>query len=341
MEFESFDQFNQQFRDGKFNVETRKVTIADVEYNLLSSSQHKWEEIMGGKPGVIIFSAGKLHKEQAIEKGMDVWLALIWLAKGNTVVPVEVRPTTQARMGFQLGNTKTQDPSAESHKYDERDRASKANAREGEEVVEAAEPNTIGDVVRLKITNLPASKELRGKVDTGATVSSLHAEKWNIDGDQVKFVCPELSPNVISLPLVDQQAVKSSDGGTEYRPVIELNVKINDKVIQGVQFNLNDRGQMDFPVLVGQNILEKGKFLIDPSINEDAEQPEILEEGDDIDWDTLYENLGPIEHPVDEPVDPAVIRAVYETLRNSDVNFSDLIRHMRTNITESLDDVKY
>ena len=332
MEFENFDQFNQQFRDGKFNVEDRSVTIDGLEYHLLSSSQHKWEDVMGGKPGVIVFSTGMPRKDEAVEKGMDVWLALIWLAKSNTVVPVEVRPTTQARMGFQLGGKNHPDPGAESHKYDK---------KESEEVAEAAEPNTIGDVVRLKITNLPAGKELRGKVDTGATVSSLHAEKWSIDGDNVKFICPELSPNVISLPLVDQQAVKSSDGGTEYRPVIELNVKINDKVLQGVQFNLNDRGQMEYPVLVGQNILEKGKYLIDPTMNEDLEQPEIIEEGDDIDWDTLYENLGPIEHAADESIDPAVIAAVYETLRNSDVNFGDLIRHMRTNITESLDDIKY
>jgi hypothetical protein len=331
MEFENFDQFNQQFRDGKFDVSDRKVTIDGLEYNLLSSSQHKWEEIMEGKPGVIIYSTGKPRKDQAIEKGMDEWLALIWLAKGNTVVPVEVRPTTSARMGFQLGGKADKEPDTEKDR-----RPSVPRARQ---FGENAEPNTIGDTVRLKITNLPASNELKGKVDTGATVSSLHAEKWNIEGDQVKFVCPELSPNVISMPLVDQQAVKSSDGGVEYRPVIELNVKINDKVMQGVQFNLNDRGQMEFPVLIGQNILEKGKYLIDPTINEEVT---IIDEGDDIDWDALFENLGPIELPQEEDsTDSAVIAEVYEILRKSDVKFGDLIRHMRTDITESLDDIKY
>lgn len=330
MEFENFDQFNQQFRDGKFNVKDRSIIIDGLEYHLLSSSQHKWEDVMGGKPGVIIYSTGKPRKDEAIAKGMDEWLALIWLAKGNTVVPVEARPTTQARMGFKLGGDPG--PKPESAKYEEEDK---------NKIREAAEPNTIGDTVRIKITNLPASRELKGKVDTGATISSLHAEKWNIDGDSIKFMCPELSPNVIKVPLVDQQAVKSADGGTEYRPVIELNIKINDKTLQGIQFNLNDRGQMEFPILVGQNILEKGKFLIDPSINEDVEvEPDLLEESeDDIDWDTLYENLGPIELP--EEVNSDEIEAVYEAMRKSNVNFGDLIRHMRTDITESLDDVKY
>lgn len=329
MEFENFDQFNQQFRDGKFNVKDRSIIIDGLEYHLLSSSQHKWEDVMGGKPGVIIYSTGKPRKDEAIAKGMDEWLALIWLAKGNTVVPVEARPTTQARMGFKLGGDPG--PKPESAKYEE----------DKNKIREAAEPNTIGDTVRIKITNLPASRELKGKVDTGATISSLHAEKWNIDGDSIKFMCPELSPNVIKVPLVDQQAVKSADGGTEYRPVIELNIKINDKTLQGIQFNLNDRGQMEFPILVGQNILEKGKFLIDPSINEDVEvEPDLLEESeDDIDWDTLYENLGPIELP--EEVNSDEIEAVYEAMRKSNVNFGDLIRHMRTDITESLDDVKY
>jgi len=47
--------------------------------------------------------------------------------------------------------------------------------------------------------------------------------------------------------------------------------EINGKRIQDVLFNLNDRNNMDHQLLVGQNILEKGKFLIDPTIQEDEE----------------------------------------------------------------------
>lgn len=137
-----------------------------------------------------------------------------------------------------------------------------------EQTEEKEDPRIIGDVVGIRIPSLPGSKELRGKVDTGATISSLHADRYKIQGKMVEFVCPQLSSNVITVPLSDQQAVKSADGGTEYRPVIELNIKINDRQLNNCQFNLNDRGSMDHPVLVGQNILEKGGFLIDPRINE-------------------------------------------------------------------------
>ncbi len=306
MEFTSFKQFNEQFGAGKFNpAENETVTIKGVDFHILTSSTNKWADVMEGIPGIVVYSSGKQNKDAAIAAGMDEWLALVWKNKNTTIVPVEVHPTTAARMSYQLTG-----------------------------VNENAEPNTIGDIVRVKITNLPASKELKGKVDTGATISSLHAERWKLDGDNVRFVCPELSPNVISVPLVDQQAVKSADGGTEYRPVVELNVKINDKMIQGVQFNLNDRGQMEFPILVGQNILEKGKFLIDPTINES------VKEEDDVDWNALYEAIGDIEVP-EEPSREEEIEKVYEVLRSSNVDFSDLIRHMRTAITESLDDIEY
>ena len=172
---------------------------------------------------------------------------MTWAATGRLrFVPYDARTMTQARAS---GRNITEEDMS---KYEMPD-------------------NIIGSTVEVKITNLPGSGMIKGKVDTGATICSLHAEKWSIDNDVVKFVCPELSQNVISAPLVDQQAVKSSDGGTEYRPVITLNIKINGKLLNDIQFNLNNRGQMEFPILIGQNALEKGRFLINPMMNENGE----------------------------------------------------------------------
>ena len=164
--------------------------------------------------------------------------------------------------------------------------------------------------------NLPASSELKGKVDTGATISSLHAERYKIKGDQIEFVCPELSPNVIRLPMDDRQSVKSADGGVEYRPVVRLNIKVNDVPMQDIQFNLNDRGQMQYPMLVGQNILEKGKYLIDPSIQEDAEE---------IDWNLLYENLGEILVESDTSLSDEEIAELFDNLARSNLTFAELM----------------
>lgn len=316
MEFRNFEEFNQQFKNGKFNIEDERITIDNINFRLLSSSRKSWEDILKGQPGVVVYSAGKKQAGAATEAGMNEWIALIWLVKGNTIVPVEARPTTPARMKFQLD-----------------DHQATGQQLPAKVVGEAAEPNTIGSTVKVKIMNLPASSELKGKVDTGATISSLHAERFKIDGDMVQFVCPELSPNVIKLPLDDRQSVKSADGGVEYRPVVRLNIKVNDVPMQDIQFNLNDRGQMQYPMLIGQNILAKGKYLIDPSIQEG-------EEGD-VDWDTLYENLGEITVVTKDPMTDDEIKGLLEALEQSDITFADLMTHVKTNLTESLFDVKY
>jgi hypothetical protein len=306
MKFATISEFKQYFKQSEVKLPA-KIEINGIKFNRLTSSTKKWEDIVNGSPGILIYSAGKQHKEDAKKVGLDEWLALTWKAVKNTIKPLDVYPTTQARISFKLK--------------------------------EAAEPNTIGDVVRVKITSLPSSQELKGRVDTGATVSSLHAEKWNIVGDQVKFVSKDLSPNVITTKLIDKQAVKSADGGTEYRPVIEFNIKINDKQMQQMQFNLNDRGQMEFPLLIGQNVLEKGKFLIDPSINEDIKKDEI----DNIDWDQVYEN---IEAQVqtqntDDVVDEQnpQIDAICETLYDAGITLNEFIECMSNAAETPADDV--
>lgn len=309
MEYTDLAALTDEFKQGKFKI-ADQITVNGVKFNNLSSSSKNWQDTMNGAPGIIVYSAGKTNRDAAVEAGLDEWLAFIWVAKGNQVIPVEVKPTKQSRMSYKLK--------------------------------ENAEPNTIGDVVRIKITSLPSSNELKGRVDTGATVSSLHAEKWELDGDNIKFVSKELSPNVITTKLIDKQAVKSADGGVEYRPVIELNIKINDKQMQNMQFNLNDRGQMEYPILVGQNVLEKGKFLIDPTINEDNKQS--VADEDYVDWNALYEEIGTIDVTnviVEDIIDKEQLHKLYEALKDSNITFADLVKHMRTDITESLDEISY
>ena len=123
----------------------------------------------------------------------------------------------------------------------------------------------IGDFVELRFVSLPSSSFIRGKVDTGATICSLHCEKFQVNeqSQQITFKCRQLSNNSITVPMTEQQAVKTSDK-TEYRPVIEMSVKVGNQVIEKVKFNLNNRSTMDTPVLIGQNLIKAGNFLIDP-----------------------------------------------------------------------------
>lgn len=121
--------------------------------------------------------------------------------------------------------------------------------------------------------------EIEGKVDTGATTSSLHAENISVNGSRVSFMCPALSENTIILDLRGTQEVHSADAGGVVRPIVNLDIAINGKVIHDVEFNLNDRSGMDSDILIGQNILQPNDFIIDPNkqppsdVAEAANQP--------------------------------------------------------------------
>lgn len=142
-------------------------------------------------------------------------------------------------------------------------------------IIHERQDNIIGDTVEVKFALFQNIKPIRGKVDTGADVCSLHATKWSINNGRVSFVAPHISTNTLTAPLVDNQAVKSADGGIEYRPVVEFDISINGKDVNKIAFNLNDRSEMQFPILIGQNALERGKFLVNPSANESVNWKEL------------------------------------------------------------------
>lgn len=129
--------------------------------------------------------------------------------------------------------------------------------------------NVLGDTAEVTFVSL-RGHTLKGKVDTGADVCSLHADHITIDGGRktVQFSSKLLTgnTNVITLPLHDQQAVKSANAGIKYRPIISLTIKINGKLLENVLFNLADRTGLEYPVLIGQNALEQGKFTINPTL---------------------------------------------------------------------------
>lgn len=303
MEYMDLTELKNGFVDGHFNFPDG-FEINGVPYLYLNASEYSMQDIIGKnyKP-MMVYSTRDKFKDDAKKVGLEQWIIFLWGYVKNKLVPYDIRTMSKAR----------------------------ASARV---ITEAPEDNDIGSTVEVKITNLPGSGLLKGKTDTGADVSSLHADEYRINRENgtVTFKCPQLSPNELTMQLVDHQAVKSSDGGTEYRPIIELNIKINGKLINGVMFNLNDRSHMEFPVLVGRNALMQGKFKIDPSLDEGKVK------SDEIDWDLLQEEMKDVQ-PYHKPLED--VQPIYEMLKESDISFSDLVRFIRTDVTnvmESLDD---
>ncbi|PIN80030.1 hypothetical protein COV11_04825 [Candidatus Woesearchaeota archaeon CG10_big_fil_rev_8_21_14_0_10_30_7] len=105
----------------------------------------------------------------------------------------------------------------------------------------------IGLTETIIIFGANKSKKLVARVDTGATKSSIDigiAEQLGLEAEQKRIL------------------VKSAHGA-RFRPVIKESVKIAGKRFNA-SFTLADRSNLKYKVLIGQNILKMGEFLIDP-----------------------------------------------------------------------------
>jgi len=132
-----------------------------------------------------------------------------------------------------------------------------------------------GDLLVVGEAELITMPELdvawRGRIDSGATTTSLHAidiEEFERDGDKwIRFKTRnEALGSEIALErkVVRTAQIKRRGGeAVSSRPVVLMEIKIGS-VSQMAEVNLTDRTDFEFPVLIGRNVLS-GKMLIDVS----------------------------------------------------------------------------
>lgn len=122
----------------------------------------------------------------------------------------------------------------------------------------------------LDCLGLPA---IKGKIDTGAKTSSLHA--FNIenfyleDVEYVKFDIHPLQKNkelarTCYARVVDRRMVSDSSGKKEKRFVIKSDVKIGLKNVR-IELTLANRDSMSFRMLLGREAIKQAKILVDIS----------------------------------------------------------------------------
>tara|TARA_B110000467_G_C18252837_1_gene441534 strand:+ start:292 stop:720 length:429 start_codon:yes stop_codon:yes gene_type:complete len=127
---------------------------------------------------------------------------------------------------------------------------------------------------RLESIALPelGIEDLQVRVDTGAKTSSLHVDnikKSIVDGvHNVVFDIHPDSHNVdrivaCSAPISDIRKVKSSNGTSEERYVIETTIKLGNESWM-IEITLTDRSDMSNLMLFGREAIGT-KFLVDPS----------------------------------------------------------------------------
>ena len=106
--------------------------------------------------------------------------------------------------------------------------------------------------------------EYKAKLDTGnESCSSLHADKIEDLHTSVVFT---IGDKKFKKEVVDRvKILVGSD--TERRPVVHFDVKFGGREIKNVRFNLNDRSEYDYEILVGAEFLKKYHYCVDPGKN--------------------------------------------------------------------------
>jgi ribosomal protein S6--L-glutamate ligase len=94
---------------------------------------------------------------------------------------------------------------------------------------------------------------VRGRVDTGATFCSLHADKVEDLEDWIKFTRGDITYKV---PVDRHMKIKNAHGAT-HRAIIKLDVTVRDKRYNQIEFTIIDRSGMNYEVLIGRNLLKE------------------------------------------------------------------------------------
>ena len=121
-----------------------------------------------------------------------------------------------------------------------------------------------GDMVIGAVENIvlmPEKISLPARIDTGAATTSLDARELAIRDGMVEFRIPDIyGGKQMQLPLKGWKQIKSS-GAEQRRPVVEMGICIGDKHLR-IDINLTDRSRVQYPLLIGRDVLEKG-FIVD------------------------------------------------------------------------------
>ncbi len=140
---------------------------------------------------------------------------------------------------------------------------------------EPPRPDAVGDRVVLgwrEWVALPqaGATRIKAKIDTGAPSSAIHAfdlEAYDEGGEPwVRFSIHPWQRSdedvvALELPILDRRGVRSSNGQTEERYAVAMEVVLAGRAIT-TGMTLSNRDEMGFRLLIGREALAQG-FLVD------------------------------------------------------------------------------
>ena len=120
---------------------------------------------------------------------------------------------------------------------------------------------------------------IKAKLDTGARTSAIHAFDLEDDGGKrVRFsIHPwqgsDEDPVHVELDVVDLREVKSSNGQTEERFVVAMDLSLVGRLVTA-EVTLSRRDEMGFRMLVGREALAQG-YLVDSGVSYAGGRPRL------------------------------------------------------------------
>jgi hypothetical protein len=129
---------------------------------------------------------------------------------------------------------------------------------------------TVGWIEKAKIGGV--EQEIKAKLDTGATTTSINAEilekpdENSESGGMIKFrfTARDGIKQDFELPIVRWVRIESRKADYIRRPVVRMKLCVAGRWIEE-EVNLAERDDFNYPVLIGRNMLKKGKFTVDSS----------------------------------------------------------------------------
>jgi hypothetical protein len=144
-------------------------------------------------------------------------------------------------------------------------------------IVTSLAPKKIILGATAEVTEPDSGFVLKARVDTGASVSSLHFENIIVEnasddpaensGKNVQFLLegPNGKQHWLQSTILGYAGVRSAAGtANRYRVRIKLTCKA---ITKETLVSLNDRAQMKYPLLLGRDFLE-GDFVVDVSLDD-------------------------------------------------------------------------
>ncbi|MEM9922949.1 MAG: RimK/LysX family protein [Cyanobacteria bacterium P01_D01_bin.50] len=130
-----------------------------------------------------------------------------------------------------------------------------------------ADVQTVGWIENGKIPGI--GKDIKFKLDTGAKTTSINAEILEKPDDKsesggmikFKYLNTEGITKVFERPVERWVRIKDGEGGYFRRPVVRMKFCIARRWIEE-EVNLADRDDFNYSVLIGRNMLKKGKLAV-------------------------------------------------------------------------------